>query len=696
MRRHSIDLPPQLDLNQENFSLNTDIIRPSTAHSRLAPRPLSDIREDTEPSLLEAIRGRTSFESNPRRLSKASESERPGGLKESSTNGNLGTRFPLDSPKNTSSSSLPLESIPPRRSSTLLRRESSNSSHHKYQPILAPPPKSLGLTIPNHGPSRSPVRAAAARNEPVSSESARKIPSRTFVRLAPPKDILDAPQHRHPRARVSVRIPASLFMGGGTVEGKVDILIDEGIRERARKHRQLSISRLSVDILGVEEISSLKRSIFMSLANELIDIDHPPPSIMLASTTPLSLNDPFWLLAPSKVTLAFRMSLPLNVGPAPFNSRHAKIRYILCATMLIKDVDKQYIVRESHDISILSVFDPEKALVSLPSPLTASDECSARRVWVSGTSLFVDVHVANHSEKAIKRLEAQLERIILVYKCSPAATLGRSTSHMRTSDHLEKEVVSRVVIKRGSAGWSGIDPHTTDTRTCELEVPRGHATVKPGRYFEVRYFLNVFVSSSFSKLLVVQLPVIVIHMNSLDIIPNSIAQVASAIELKKSRRHSKPSSRRPQSTQGRAFEAPRKKSLSRLRAEAKDRQDITREVNAHRPKPQKANSFVDAYVPTGSGRGTGLGNEDIPEIKRFLRRALSNEAPHLQHLQMSTPGLGFTSSEDYGGSESADLEPLSDHSVAPVTKKKLDKKKRSMREMRRKKEISENSSTGTF
>ena len=70
--------------------------------------------------------------------------------------------------------------------------------------------------------------------------------------------------------------------------------------------------------------------------------------------------------------------------------------------------------------------------MSLPSPLTASDERTIsrgssfeiikmtaglhRQVWVSGTSIFTDIHVANNSRKAIKKLELQLERDILFYK----------------------------------------------------------------------------------------------------------------------------------------------------------------------------------------------------------------------------------------------------------------------------------------
>ena len=80
----------------------------------------------------------------------------------------------------------------------------------------------------------------------------------------------------------------------------------------------------------------------------------------------------------------------------------------------------------------------EKALMSLPSPLTASDEWVKarettldvvkvtaglhRQVWVSGTSIYVDVHIVNNSRKVIKKIELQLERDILCYKhVCPAA-----------------------------------------------------------------------------------------------------------------------------------------------------------------------------------------------------------------------------------------------------------------------------------
>lgn len=100
----------------------------------------------------------------------------------------------------------------------------------------------------------------------------------------------------------------------------------------------------------------------------------------------------------------------------------------------------------SHPLPFFSdaslIFVPaEKALMSLPSPLTAADEWVKtrdvsvdvlrvtaglhRQVWVSGTSIYVDVHIANNTRKTIKRIELQLERDILCYKhvCSAARTI---------------------------------------------------------------------------------------------------------------------------------------------------------------------------------------------------------------------------------------------------------------------------------
>jgi hypothetical protein len=154
-----------------------------------------------------------------------------------------------------------------------------------------------------------------------------------------------------------------------------------------------------------------------------------------------------------------------------------------------------------------------------------------------------------------------------------------------------------VVKASASHGWNGVPARSTDLRTFDLELPRGEATVKCGKFFEVRYFLNIGAGA---RLVTVQLPVVLVHMNSLDVVPNSVAQVAAAIEEKRARarmlvrgrpaavpagvarlpggRRSSPPRRRGGSAdaslgagvQGRAFAAPRKQSRDRVRAEGEE------------------------------------------------------------------------------------------------------------------------------
>jgi hypothetical protein len=142
-------------------------------------------------------------------------------------------------------------------------------------------------------------------------------------------------------------------------------------------------------------------------------------------------------------------------------------------------------------------------------------------------------------------------------------------------------VLNKITLKASPTGvWAGVPEDSTDTRTFDLELPRGQGTVKCGKYFEVRYFLNIIVgTSSKSKLVILQLPIVLIHMNSLDVVPNSVAQVAKAIEEKRARSRSVGRNRSirenghrratsmASAVQGRAFAAPRMQSQERAAQE---------------------------------------------------------------------------------------------------------------------------------
>ena len=478
-----------------------------------------------------------------------------------------------------SAMSLPLCDVPERRSSASIFAQSLHgdrkASFQELPKWQVPPAAPRSKTVSLRGRSDSPVKQAVNRATQ-SSEAMRTSPSRTFIRTTPPLDILDKGSARNDRLEISVHLPSPMFVGGGTIEGHIKLEVHEDTKKNRSK--PISISRLSLDVIGVEEVNDGRRWVFLSLGSELFDQDHSPPPVLLDSRDSQLESELSWSLKPGSASIPFCINLPLNLGPPPYLSRQASIRYILCPTAHFKVGDKRALVRQTWNIQMLTVYDPEKALASLPSPLLAADSLTIshgaelqtvkltaglhRQTWVNGGKVFVDVHVVNSTSKAIKKIEIQLEKTTLWYSHAAAGTAENSATHLRLPKRSDTEVVSTSSIRK-SRDWKGIPSHTSEVRTCEIEVPRGHVTISTGRYFEVRYFLNVVVSISMFKTCAVQLPVTLIHMNSLDILPNSLAQVAASIEAKRTR--TVPVRQDQSYHQGQAFTAPRRQSLERSR-----------------------------------------------------------------------------------------------------------------------------------
>lgn len=197
--------------------------------------------------------------------------------------------------------------------------------------------------------------------------------------------------------------------------------------------------------------------------------------------------------------------------------------------------------------------------------------------------------------------------------------------------------------------------------------------MKCGKFFEVRYFLNVIVSASRSKVINVQLPIVLIHMNSLDVVPNSVAQVAAAIEEKRAKSHQRSRShhqqplplgaaptnnaltnpgspklsRRPSSSasvQGRAFAAPRKQSLDRMKTEAEELSELGKLLDTsprkyhYSPRRRAITSTHKAQLsqtenygyqtPPSNRKARILSDElgdEVVNIRARLRRMRSNE-----------------------------------------------------------------------
>jgi hypothetical protein len=191
------------------------------------------------------------------------------------------------------------------------------------------------------------------------------------------------------------------------------------------------------------------------------------------------------------------------------------------------------------------------------------------------------------------------------------------------------------------------------------------------------------------KLVTVQLPIVLVHMvrfvtrpffsspspdyapqNSLDVVPNSVAQVAMAIEEKRTAQHSPPRiGRHPsQSVQGRAFSAPRTQSLKRIRA----RDEVIQELGqALEQSPRKyslrhANSNFDYRTPPPNIRYRTMGDSKTADLQNRMRRIRSNDIvvskpPTLPRVsstisrQGAESALGFRQAEVREDTELGDL-----------------------------------------
>lgn len=124
-------------------------------------------------------------------------------------------------------------------------------------------------------------------------------------------------------------------------------------------------------------------------------------------------------------------------------------------------------------------------------------------------------------------------------------------------------------------------------------------------------------------------------MNSLDVVPNSVAQVALAIEEKRAAHavYRKPSSprlgRRPSlGIQGRAFAAPRMQSLERMRARVEDLQEIGQilEQSPRKHGIYRTTSTRDYHTPPSNRKARILGEGEAADLQDRLRRVRSNES----------------------------------------------------------------------
>ena len=192
------------------------IIRPTSAIPWMSTRPLSDIREITEPNLMNEAAVLVEPPPRPTRLSQDSDA------------------YGSSEPK------CPPFPLPRRRS--LIRQQRSDGKSVAQPESISAPAAGVDRTIPSRINSRSPVRHLAAKKSTISSDVLRRVPSKTVFRTKLPMIVVENPNVRDSQIKVDLRTTSPLFIGGGTVEGKA--LVDICRSAAGRRKTVLEISRL--------------------------------------------------------------------------------------------------------------------------------------------------------------------------------------------------------------------------------------------------------------------------------------------------------------------------------------------------------------------------------------------------------------------------------------------------------------------
>ncbi|KAL8920746.1 MAG: hypothetical protein Q9208_006076 [Pyrenodesmia sp. 3 TL-2023] len=370
---------------------------------------------------------------------------------------------------------------------------------------------------------------------------------------------------------LAVRLSAPMFIGGATAEGAVELTIDGGSKpsRAGRKLASMSVDRICAALVGIEQ-SGARQHMFTCLMTDLIDDAHPPPVEMAPANQPVS--DRLWEVIPSKTTLPFRLDLPVMLGPPPFRSKKNNISYLISVLVEAKVDGRRVYVRKSEGIVVLTVHDPEKALLNLPNPLVATDEVQSshrgsletviltagvhRQTWISGYPLFVDIRISNRGSKTVKRVGLQLEKSTFVYAyAAPSIEAGLGNT-LRLPDRCNKEVIYKAICD----GWQ-IAGRSNDLKTCGLFIPSGLVSVDAGKFFG----------------------------NSIDIPPNFLAQVAATIERKHRQRAQGQADASYEYHPGQAFLAARRQSLEHVARQTLSHEDM-KKIERVLDEPSKSNN----------------------------------------------------------------------------------------------------------
>lgn len=204
--------------------------------------------------------------------------------------------------------------------------------------------------------SQGPSQPSSLQHEHIFGPPARKRPSHFTENGQYSADLLARPSCRHPRLEADIELVAPLFVGGSSIEGYLRVVVDGG--KTVRQRTELKLTKISVELLGIEElITEDRRAVFLSLGSVVTGDRTRPPQSMIEVSAYRGEDDACWTLRASRSLIPFRIALPLDVGPVPFECKSARIRYQLSASIYLVASGKQYIVRCSQNVQLLTTND---------------------------------------------------------------------------------------------------------------------------------------------------------------------------------------------------------------------------------------------------------------------------------------------------------------------------------------------------
>lgn len=168
---------------------------------------------------------------------------------------------------------------------------------------------------------------------------------------------------------------------------------------------------------------------------------------------------------------------------------------------------------------------------------------------------YVDVASTNDSSRAVYKIQLELVRHVAFYKNAAASSAFQSVDQ-RVPERIVTRTISTNALtvksdRCDNPDWKGVAAGARETVVCQVSVPANQLSISAGRYFGVRYVINVVVCTKGGDVQL-ELPITIVHINSLDVMPASVKAVSKMIAA-----YASPEPQSPRSVRSTSYSAKR-------------------------------------------------------------------------------------------------------------------------------------------